>query len=422
MKPRKQTLAWALVALGLQPAVAGAAEKAEPPPTVVAQRGLLRIVVHTVGIVVPVAEVPISARAAGEILSIPVELGQAVKKGQNLLEIESGAQTRAVEHARVELLEAQAQLRIAQIRLALALREHKPPPGGARKAIEAAEAALTEARAELERVVQRQKNNQATEKDVREAERKRDEALNRRDLLREQMSQATATSYALELQRQEVLLREAATSRTKVALENARAELSKTSLIAPLDGVITECLVKRGQVIAPASVEAGMHVMTVSDFSKIAVLAEIEENQSRDVQPNLAANVVLPAFAERRFQGRIVSISPRGQSRSGKTVFPIRIELEGDPGDAARIGLTANVEIVAIEKPDALLLETRAVRWSGNEPYVVVLEKGQPKERKIRIGRSDGARVEVTEGLHEGDQIVLPEAPPPPSAPTPPKK
>jgi RND family efflux transporter MFP subunit len=229
------------------------------------------------------------------------------------------------------------------------------------------------------------------------------------------------STYTLELLRQEVVLREVASSQTAVALESARADLAKTRLASPIDGVISELSARRGEFISPSSVESGMHLMTVSDLSKIAVITEIEEGQVRDIQPNLAANVVILAFPERRFQGRIASISPRGQNRGGKTVFPIRIDLEGDPGDAARVGLTANIEIVAIEKPDALLLEIRAIRWVGSGPQVVVLEKGQPREQKVRFGRSDGARVEILEGLREGDQVVLPEVAPPPTAP-PPKK
>lgn len=365
MNSWKPVIVSVLIALGpLAHAVALAAEKAEPPPTVVVQRGLLRIAVRSMGIVTPIAEVPISARISGEITSLPVELGQVVKKGQKLLEVEAGAQKLAVERAKADLLEAQTQLGMAQMRLAAAERAYRQPPSEGRSA---------------------------------------------------------QSTYTLELLRQEVVLREVASSRTAVALESARADLAKTRLVSPMDGVVSELSARRGEFISPSSVESGMHLMTVSDLSKIAVITEIEEGQVRDIQPNLAANVGILAFPERRFQGRIASISPRGQNRGGKTVFPIRIDLEGDPGDAARVGLTANIEIVAIEKPDALLLEIRAIRWVGSGPQVVVLEKGQLREQKVRLGRSDGARVEILEGLREGDQVVLPEVAPPPTAP-PPKK
>jgi len=364
MRYEKHLLATILVIVGsVQWAAAAAAEKPEPPPIVPVQRGLLRIAVRSVGIVVPASDVPIVARAAGEITSLPVELGQVVKKGQRLLEVEPGDAKLALDQARAEWLEAQAQRRMAQLRLAMAERD-------------------------LERA--------------------------------ETIGRAVATTYTVELQRQELAAREAATSRTVAALETARANLAKTRLLSPMDGVITECLVRRGEVIAPGAVEAGTRLMTVSDLSRLSLITEIDESQIHDVQPNLAATVMLPAFPERRFQGRVVSISPRGQNRNGRTVFPLRIDLEGDPGDAGRVGLTANVEIVAIEKPDALLLENRAIRLAG-APTVVVLEKGQMREQKVRLGRSDGVRVEILEGLREGDQVVLPPAPPPPT-PTPAKR
>jgi macrolide-specific efflux system membrane fusion protein len=344
-----------LFAVTLFQIAAIAAEKAEPPPTVTVRRGLLRVVVRAAGSVIPSTEVPVPARAAGEIVSLPIEIGQAVKKGQRLLEVESDASSRAVERADIALQEARANQRITQLRLA-----------DARRAF-----------------------------DRREAD--------------------APTSLTVEILRLEAALREAATSQALIGLEQARAELAKTRLLSPIDGVITEIAVRRGQYIAPGQVESGTPIITVSDLSKIAVAAEIEESQVRDVQPNLAATVVLPAFPERHFQGRITSIPPRAMTRGGKVGFPIRIELEGDPGDAARPGLTALFEIVAIEKSDALLLETRAIRWVGAEPGVVVFDQGQLKEVKVKLGRSDGVRCEVLEGLREGAQVVLP----PPVAPLP---
>ncbi|KPL09101.1 hypothetical protein AMJ85_07205 [candidate division BRC1 bacterium SM23_51] len=384
------------------------AGKPEPPPTVVVQRGLLRVIVRVAGVVVPGAEVPIQARATGEIVSLPVDLGQTVKKGQRLLEVDPTAQTRALERGQADALEAQARLRMAQIRLAIAEREFKRMFADARAAMNEAGETLNEARTEFERVKQRRKDNQATEEQWRTAQRNADDARSRYDSAQARMEEVGATTYTLELQRQEIALREAETTRTKVALASARTELAKTHLVSPIDGIITECTVVRGQVIAPAALEAGMPVLTVSDLSKIAVVAEIDESQVRDIQPNLAATVVLPAFPDRRFQGRIVSIGLRGQRRGDKITFPIRIGIEGDPGNAARLGLTAIAEIVAVEKPDALLLENTAVRHVGNETSVIVLEQGEPVEKKVRLGRSDGIRSEVLEGLREGDRVVLP--------------
>jgi len=355
VKLMTRILAFALVAAGLFRMAAVAAEKTEPPPAVTVQRGLLRVVVRAGGAVIPSSDVPVSARAAGEIVALPVEIGQAVKKGQRLLEVESEASSRAVERAGFALREARANQRITLLRLADARRAFDP------KAPDA------------------------------------------------------STSLTVEILRQESLLREAATSQAVIALENARADLANTRLLSPVDGVITDLAVKRGQYIAPGQVASGVPVMTVSDLSKIAVAAEIEESQVRDVQPNLAATVVLPAFPERHFQGRISSLPPRAIVRGGKVLFPIRIDLEGDPGDAARPGLTAMAEIVAIEKSDALLLETRAVRWAGGEPRVLVLEQGRLSEVAVKLGRSDGVRCEILEGLREGAQVVLP----PPVAPTP---
>jgi len=415
MRPGRQAYVWVFVGVSLFPSAVIAAPKVEPPPTVTVQRGLLRIVVRTAGTVAPFSEIPIPARAAGEITSAPVEIGQNVKKGQRLLVLDPGPYHRAVERAQADLMEAEANLRIAELRAETPERDPKQSVSVAKAALDAAEAALTEARAEFERVNQLRKKDQATDQELLAAQKKRDDALARRDSARTRKDQTPVTTGPLELQRQELALRQAAVSRAKVAVETARADLSKTSLLSPMDGMITERSVKQGGFIAPAVVDAGTPLFVVSDLSKIAVVAEIGEEQIRDIQPNLAATVYLPAV-DRHFQGRVVSVSPRAQSRAGKSVFAIRVDLEGDPGDAARVGLTAAVEIVAIEKSDALLLDNKTVRWAPTGPFAVVLDQGQQREQSLRLGRTDGLRIEILEGLRPGELVVLP---PPPPAPVP---
>jgi RND family efflux transporter MFP subunit len=342
-----QTAFAVLALLTCFPLVAVAGEKPEGPQAVEVKLGTLRIVVRATGHVVPRLEMPVTAPVTGRITVCAVKAGQLVKKDQLLLEVEAGSSSRALERAQAELVEAEARARMATLRAAEAERQF------ARK------------RGEL-------------------------------------------TTYTLEFLRQESLVRQSEVRRAKLAVEAARAKLKATRLLSPIDGVVTECTVRQGQRIAPAAVETGQALLTVCDFAKIAVLAEVDETQVRDIQPNLAAGVVLPAFPERRFQGRIVSISYRGQNRNGKVMYPIRIALEEDPGDAARIGLTARVEILAIEKPNVLLLDNRAIRSEADGPHVVVLDQDKPKNVKVRLGRSDGAVSEVLEGLREGDRVILP--------------
>ncbi len=338
---------------------AAAPEKGDTPQTTMVQTGLLRIVIPVSGIVVPSAEIPVQARMAGEIISSPVDIGQSVKKGQRLVELDPAPTSRALALALAELRECEALLQTARLQLAQCEQEQQQAAG----------------------------------------------ERGRKNL-------SSLSTYTLELHRCEIAAREAALAKARLAAEAVRADFNRLVIVAPTSGVITECAIRRSQVISTGMVESGQPILTISDLSKIAVLAEVEEAYLPEIQPNLAATVTLPAFPEKRFQGRVASILPRGVNRAGKTYFMVRINVDDNPGEAARPGLTALAHIVAIEKSNALLLDNKAIRWVNAEPRVVVLEQNQPKERAIRIGRSDGARCEVLEGLRQGDVVVLPPAPP----------
>jgi len=404
----------AFAAGGFHPRPAGAAAKPAPPPTVTVERGLLRVIIRATGVVEARSEMPIQARAAGEITSLTVKIGQPVKKGQLLLAIDPSEYERRLKSAQADLSEAKARLQIALARLDSIQAEFEKKFAEAKSALDKAKENLDQAEAAFKRIERLQKDKRAGAKELRDARDNLANARKRYEAARGQMDSLAETSKTLELQRLEVAARRAAVQRAETAVENARAQIAKTRLVSPIDGTVTEITVRKGQVVAPATVEVGIALLTISDLSKIAVSAEIGESDIRDIQPNLAAMVSIPAFPERKFQGRIVSISPTGKKRGSKVVFPIRIELEGEPGDAARPGLSANVQIVAIEKPNVLLLDNRAIRWVGREPRALVLVQDKTVERTLKLGRSDGTRTEVLGGLREGEKVVLPQPPAPP--------
>ena len=318
------------------------AARAEPPAaSAVVQRGLFQIAIGTTGVVVPVEEVAVQPRTTGEIVALPVKIGQAVTRGQLLLEQDAGPASRTLNAALADELEAQARLRIARIRL---------------------------------------------------------------DDLARQSGLSTVT---VELARAEAGLRDAELARARNAVADARDRLAQTRLLAPIDGIVTAIRVHRGEWIPRAAVDQGTPALLISDLSRIVIEADVPEAQIRDLQLNLAATVALPAFPDRSLQGRIVAIAPSGRPRGEKTLFPIRIELEGDAGDAGRPGLSAVARIIAVEKHDVLLLDRRAIRATGSDYSAVLIEQEQQKPVRVKVGRTDGERYEILEGLREGDRVAL---------------
>jgi RND family efflux transporter MFP subunit len=336
------------------------AAREEPPQTVEVRRGLLKVVVRVEGHVGANREVGVQPSVPGQVVAVPIKIGQAVKRGQVLVELDRSPYERELRKAKAAYAESQAYLDLArleyeEVRRAMGAREVEPW--------------------------------QSDEEGMHSAYSTR--TLQMRQLLVERW--------------------EAATSQTLFAVGEAQARLAATRLESPLDGVVTEIDISPGERISDIRSRQGSPVVQVADLSKIVVETEIDQEMIRDIQLNLAASVTLPAFPERTFPGRIAMIAPKAVVQGNNVQFPVRIELEGEPGDAAKPGLSANCEIVAIEKPDVLLLDNRAIQRAGSEAAVIVLETEKMREQRVKLGRTDGRVTEVVDGLQEGDKVVLPD-------------
>ena len=351
----------ALCVLILAPAMAARAAREEPPPTVEVRRGLLKVVVRVQGQVDANREVGVQPSVPGQVVAVPIKIGQTVKRGQVLVELDRTPYERERRKAKAAHAESVSYLDLArleyeEVRRAMGVREIEPW--------------------------------QSDEEGLHSA----------------------YSTRTLQMRRLLVERWEAATSQTLYAVGEAEARLAATRLESPLDGVITEIEISPGERISEILSRQGAPVVRVADLSKIVVETEIDQKMIRDIQLNLAASVTLPAFPERVFPGRIATIAPKARVQGDSVLFPVRIELEGEPGDAAKPGLSASCEIVAIEKPDVLLLDNRAIQRAGSEAAVIVLEDEKMREQRVKLGRTDGRVTEVIDGLQEGDKVILPEA------------
>ncbi len=199
----------------------------------------------------------------------------------------------------------------------------------------------------------------------------------------------------------------AGAARARASVELARAQLDKTVLLAPFDGVVAEHKTEVGEWVTPSpAVMSVPGVIDLIDPSSIYVSAPIDEVDSARVREGQPARIVLDPYPGRSLQARVTRVAPyvldvEAQNRT--------VEIECDFDDKALAGTllpgtSADVEIILEAREPVLRVPSHAL-LEGDR--VLVLENGALSSRQLEIGLRNWEYAEVQGGLEEGERIVV---------------
>lgn len=383
---------------------------ATPTPTAKIERGPVRQVVTSTGKIVSNLDVEIKCKASGEIVKLPFDISQPVKKGDLLLELDPRDEQQRVRQAEATVRASQARLINARESLALADETLKTDRQRADSTLSAAQARAQDARAKAERTRELQAKKLASLEEAETAEtavtQADAEAENAATAIEELKNQART----LEQARQQIRIAEAQVDNDQVSLDLARQRLAETRVVSPLDGVVTQRAVQIGQIISSgiSNVGGGTTALVVSDLSRIFVLAAVDESDIGQVRPGQRVKVTVDAFRNREFTGEVVRISPRGVNVSNVVTFEVKIEVTARDKDLLRPEMTANVEVLIDERPDALLAPADALFRRGGKTWVTLqAADGTRTDREVGAGISDGRSTEIVSGLTAGETVLV---------------
>ena len=187
---------------------------------------------------------------------------------------------------------------------------------------------------------------------------------------------------------------------SRASLEEIRARLERTRILAPIDGVLNDLLVETGEYVQP-----GGSAATVVDIALVKAAVEVPERDIGFFAVGQKAAVFADVKGEERtFEGTITFISELADSRTRST----RIELTLDnrerilrSGQIVRVGLTRRV------LRDAIMIPLLAVIPMEDGKTVYVVGSSQAERRQVELGIIRGDRVQVTRGLEAGEQLVI---------------
>jgi HlyD family secretion protein len=190
----------------------------------------------------------------------------------------------------------------------------------------------------------------------------------------------------------------------QTAYTQATERLNDTRIVAPVDGVVAEVNPKIGE-----QVMAGAKVIGMIAEEKFTIETLIPESDIAKVNVGQSATTTLDSFGDNQpFTGTVVAEYP-DQTKVQDAVYYKAIVGIDTQGKDVKPGMTANVTILTAERPATTLsLPSRAVRQVNGKPSVQVLVNGTPQDRAIVTDlRADEARIEVTSGVSEGEQVIV---------------
>lgn len=369
----KSAIRWVLVIVALSAAGAGgwialqSPAKEIAPRTVTATRGDVEETVLASGVIEASSLVSVGAEVSGSIKTVNVALGDTVKAGDVIAEIDSLNQENAVKAAEASLANIEAQRKIqaatlAQAQVALTRADKLSPQQLISDAdFQSAQLAVTTAEAQVEAI-------------------------------------------------------DAQIQQSELNVESAKLNLSRTKIVAPIDGTVVSLEVEVGQTVNASS--SSPTIVKLANLDNMVVKAEISEADVPRVVPGQKVYFTILGDPNTRIDATLRAVEPAPDSISSDTttssssssaIYYNGLFDVANPDHKLRISMTAQVTIVLNAAKNVVLVPSSVLTKMGQGGYSVLIWDQSAKKadpRKIEVGLNNNVSAEVKSGLNEGDLIV----------------
>ena len=325
------------------------------------------------GTVTPYEQVTLYAKVTGYLKSIKVDIGDRVRQGDVLAEIDVPEMAASIEEKRAAVVRAEAQ-------------------------VQQAKASISQYRAELE---------------FRRASHRRLSAIRERDadvLPQQEVDQALAglgvAESKLNTAQADVRVAEAAVASASAALATMNRMADYTRIVAPMSGVVTERFVDPGALVQAASSSRTQvaPLVSLARVDRVRVIVDVPEPSTPFIQRGTTASIVLAGLPAEGISARV--------ARTGTVLNPgtrtMRVEFDVDNRDLRlRPGMTASVTLDLREQPGAITVPISAIQASGGEQAVFFVDGDTAKRSVVETGVESPEWIQVIHGLNGDERVVV---------------
>ena len=335
-------------------------------------RGNIEQTVEATGTIDAFKLVSVGAQASGQVKSLKVQLGDTVKEGDLIAEIDATTQQNTVLNAEAALEQVRAQRAVQQATLR---------------------------QAELD--FQRQKDMLAAEATSRQ--------------------EYDAAEAALKTARAQIQSSDAQIRGRETELGTARANLAYTRITAPMDGTVVAVVTEEGRTVNAN--QTAPTIVMLARLDVVTINAEISEADVIRIKPGMPVYFTTLGDPDRKYHATLRQVNPApasiasesssssgssGSSTSSAVYYNALFDVE-NPDGTLRIDMTAQVSVLLKQASNALLVPAVALGPKTREGQTVrvVGADGQPQRRTVTVGINNGANAQILSGLQEGERVVV---------------
>ena len=342
--------------------------------TATAERGDIENAVLATGVLEGIKQVDVGAQVSGQLKSLKVKVGDKVKKGQWLVEIDPLILQNTLRKAQVDEENLQAQRR-------------------------ATAAQLKQARSIYERYKGLQIDESVSRQDYEDAE------------------------STFQVQQANLLSLDAQIKSAHIQIDTAKINLAYTRIVAPIDGDVVGIVTQEGQTVIASQLAPVL--LKLADLDTMTVKAQVSEADVIHISPGQKVYFTILGEADKRYYATLRGTEPAPQNfletqaagtpKQNTAVFYNALFDVPNPDHRLRIAMTAQVRIVLATAQAALIVPVAALGPRNNDGrYAVrVLDvKGRAQAREVQTGINNNVKVQILDGLVEGDKVVIGDATP----------
>ena len=337
-------------------------------------RGNVEKTVVASGSVESVNEVDVGAQASGKITKLYVKLGQEIKKGEMIADIDSTTQINTLNTKKAALVSYQAQLKAKKTAYDVALSSYNrlsklyTQKATSFDSLNTAKSTLDNAKAEME----------AIEANIKQAE---------------------------------------------IEVNTAETNVGYTKITAPMDGTVISVPVSEGQTVNAN--QTTPTIVTIADLSKMKIKPEISEGDITKVKAGQEVSFTILSDSQTVYHSVIDSVDPANTTTSDSSstssstsssssssttsaIYYYANVLIDNPNRTLRIGMTTENNIKIANAKDVLLVSNMAIQKLDGKSFVNVLnDKNQPEQREVETGVQNDFQTEIKSGLNEGEKVIV---------------
>ncbi len=336
-------------------------------------RGNVEKTVVASGSVESVNEVDVGAQASGKITKLYVKLGQEIKKGEMIADIDSTTQINTLNTKKAALVSYQAQLKAKRTAYDVALSSYNrlsklyTQKATSLDSLNTAKSTLDNAKAEME----------AIEANIKQAE---------------------------------------------IEVNTAETNVGYTKITAPMDGTVISVPVSEGQTVNAN--QTTPTIVTIADLSKMKIKPEISEGDITKVKAGQEVSFTILSDNQTVYHSVIDSVDPANTTTSDSSstssstssssssttsaIYYYANVLIDNPDRTLRIGMTTENNIKIANAKDVLLVSNMAIQKRDGKSVVNILnDKNQPEQREVETGVQNDFQTEIKSGLNEGEKVIV---------------